>query len=154
MWAIVHKGVVTELHDTPQVVHSDLTVVEVPPSTTIGMVSQSDGSFARPPMPPDYVLLKDAKKLARTALANSDAVVLECYEKGIPVPNEWVSYRDGLRDLIAAPLDQATAILQALPPATIDMPDPNTKKPITVTLPVPGIPKNPPKPSRLHGSGG
>lgn len=33
----------------------------------------------------------------RAALAQSDLVVLRCYEAAIPVPKEWVDYRKALR---------------------------------------------------------
>jgi hypothetical protein len=36
--------------------------------------------------------------LALIELQKSDTTVLRCYELGIPVPSEWVEYRQGLRD--------------------------------------------------------
>ena len=40
---------------------------------------------------------------AKAALDVSSDVVMFCYEQGIPVPPEWVSYRNGLRAVINAP---------------------------------------------------
>ncbi len=38
---------------------------------------------------------------ARLLLRESDVEVLLCYERGVPVPATWVSYRDELRAVVA-----------------------------------------------------
>lgn len=43
---------------------------------------------------------KDKKAAAKQALVKSDVQVLRCYEDKIDVPEEWVSYRQKLRDFI------------------------------------------------------
>jgi len=37
---------------------------------------------------------------ASDALVASDVIVLRCYERGISVPMEWVTYRDALRAVV------------------------------------------------------
>jgi len=50
---------------------------------------------------------EELKKLLRekrgTLLRESDWIVLKCYEKGIPVPTRWKTYRQALRDITKNP---------------------------------------------------
>ncbi|WP_126285719.1 hypothetical protein [Burkholderia stagnalis] len=45
---------------------------------------------------------KGLQESARVALAQSDVVVLRCYESSVLVPIEWVEYRNTLRSIIRA----------------------------------------------------
>jgi hypothetical protein len=58
-------------------------------------------------------LQADLKGAATHALKASDVVVLRCYEENEPVPQEWVTYRKQLREVVAGRL----AEMPQAPPA-------------------------------------
>lgn len=39
---------------------------------------------------------------AKAMLADSDEVIMRCYENGVAVPADWVSYRKALRTIVGA----------------------------------------------------
>lgn len=47
----------------------------------------------------DAIALATLKNGAQQALDASDKTVLRCFEKGITLPQEWVTYRDALRSV-------------------------------------------------------
>jgi hypothetical protein len=53
---------------------------------------------------------------ALTALSESDRTVIRCYEKAIPVPPEWVAYREALREIVRAPDGDPSQPLPERPP--------------------------------------
>lgn len=77
---------------------------------------ESTGGISKQPFPqPSTVELAQAARLDRDArLAASDWVTLRAYESAAPVPDTWLNYRAGLRDL---PLQPGF-------PHTIDWPQP------------------------------
>lgn len=52
---------------------------------------------------PKYLLENQARNERDNLLAQSDWIVVKSYEKGIPVPQDWVEYRQKLRDLPSQP---------------------------------------------------
>lgn len=55
----------------------------------------------RVPDAPDPAATAYSKAFSQ--LHESDSVVLRLYERAVPVPTEWVAYRDALRAVIASP---------------------------------------------------
>lgn len=75
------------------------------------IVSDEEGNpiNAAPPPPSTEQLVAALKLDALTALGASDITILRCYEAGIPVPVEWVAYRDHLRGIVKG-TEQPTAL--------------------------------------------
>lgn len=53
-----------------------------------------------------------AQKNASIELAKSDTTVIRCIEKGSAVPEEWIAYRDALRQILSCKNDDD---LKAMP---------------------------------------
>lgn len=66
--------------------------------------SDADGNpiAIDPPGPTDAELWAERQKSAQAALEKSDITVLRCYENSVPVPTEWVAYRQALRAIVGA----------------------------------------------------
>lgn len=55
------------------------------------------------------------KRDALAALQDSDITVLRCFEHGVALPSEWVSYRAALRAIVSAVAGNAAAGLPVRP---------------------------------------
>lgn len=62
---------------------------------------------AHNPSKPSYEALREQ---ARAALDVSDKTVYRCFEAGVVLPAEWVTYRKALRAIVSASPSTATAL--------------------------------------------
>jgi hypothetical protein len=72
-------------------------------------------TFAAPPAPPP----PDTRAAAQIALDKSDVTVGRCYEHGVAVPADWVTYRAALRAHVSGgPTTVALPVAPAYPAGT------------------------------------
>jgi hypothetical protein len=84
------------------------------PSWPQGMTLAADEEIAAARAPTAQQVQAAMQSSAKDALAASDIVVLRCYEHGIAVPDEWVTYRATLRP-IAGGADTTSTVLPTAP---------------------------------------
>lgn len=82
-----------------------ITDVGIPPTT-----------LQPAPIPPSSLeLWQVLQEEASSELGESDIIVIRCYERGLPVPAEWVDYREALRVIKRTPDGDSSVGLPAKP---------------------------------------
>lgn len=103
----------------PEPLPANMQIVDAPPDTKPGYYYNKDTNTFTAPSPTGTATAPSANKtngiLAEKALVQSDRVVFYCSETGIPVPDEWKTYRDDLRTIIAQQNDPNAPFIP-LPP--------------------------------------
>ena len=77
----------------------------------------SRGSNGKPTLtdPVFQLSWQDTQRQAKFALDTSDIRILRFLEKGEPIPELWIQYRESLRNILRAPTGVATQFLPTLP---------------------------------------
>jgi hypothetical protein len=107
-YARIQDNTVVELFSTdgdissmfhPALIWVDVTAEAVAPKEGW---SYKDGEFSAAPAPSNDLLWKQFQMTAQIAINESDLTILRCYERSVPVPAEWSSYRTALRVILGS----------------------------------------------------
>lgn len=105
-YARIQDNTVVELFSTDgdisSMFHPALVWVDVTGQAVQQGWSYKDGAFSAPPLPSNDLLWKQFQMTAQLALNESDLTILRCYERSVPVPVEWASYRSSLRIILGS----------------------------------------------------
>ena len=80
-------------------VHPDLKWVDAPKEATNAWSYDPEVGFTPPPEPEPVDVAREARNKRDALLSQSDWVTIRAKDTGDPVPTEWQTYRQALRDI-------------------------------------------------------